>query len=164
GDLPLLEVSAEGLPEEFFMPSKRVFIALSQWMLFAVLALAMGLGSLYAAPSKKAPPKPVPPPEDLSKYVGSDTCQGCHPDVYKQFETTPHWRTMEFTVKNKQGCEACHGPGADHVNAGGGKGTMFNFQGVSAKEISARCLKCHEYGEEHSNFARSQHSDNQVSC
>jgi len=149
------------------MHSKGDNTKLSKWILLGILAWAAGLSTLYGAPSKHKPdlPKnPPPAPVDLSKYVGSDTCQGCHPDVYKQFETTPHWRTMEFKQKDKMGCEACHGPGADHVNAGGGKGTMFNFQGVSAREISMRCLKCHEYGEEHSNFQRSQHSDNQVSC
>ncbi len=158
--------SAEGQPEEFHMHPTGVSTKLSNWILFAVLALAMGPGLLKAAPSKKEPAKAPPPaaPVDLSKYVGADTCKGCHPDVYKQFETTPHWRTMEFKEKNKQGCEACHGPGADHVNAGGGKGTMFNFQGVSTEEISRRCMNCHEYGEEHSNFMRSQHNVNKVSC
>jgi DmsE family decaheme c-type cytochrome len=148
------------------MHSKGHGTKLSKWILLGVLAWAAGLNPLYGsrAKHKQDPPLDPPAPLDLTKYVGSETCKGCHPDVYKQFETTPHWRTLEFKQKDKMGCEACHGPGADHVNAGGGKGTMFNFQGVPAKEISARCLKCHEYGEEHSNFKRSQHSDNQVSC
>jgi len=62
--------------------------------------------------------------------------------------------------KNKQGCEACHGPGKEHVEGGGDKTKIFAFKNASAKDISARCLGCHTYGEEHSNYARSAHLQN----
>jgi DmsE family decaheme c-type cytochrome len=132
------------------------------------MACAWGFNALTlngGAPSRTAHAEPTET-RDLAKYVGAETCKGCHPDVFKQFETTPHWRTMLETKKGKewQGCEACHGPGADHVNAGGGKGSIFNFQNVPASEISKRCMACHEYGVEQSNFMRSMHNTNQVSC
>jgi DmsE family decaheme c-type cytochrome len=63
-----------------------------------------------------------------------------------------------------QGCEACHGPGAAHVEAGGDKSKIITFKGMSAGDVSERCLGCHQYGEEHSNFARSAHAVNNVSC
>src|SRR5437773_4264038 len=47
------------------------------------------------------------------------------------------------------GCEACHGPGKAHVDGGGDKTKIFTFKNASAQEISARCLGCHTYGEEH---------------
>src|SRR5471030_2279781 len=52
-------------------------------------------------------------PTDPSLYVGAETCKTCHEDIFKNFETTPHFVT---TLQNKrgpewQGCEACHGPG-----------------------------------------------------
>lgn len=102
---------------------------------------------------------------DESQYVGADTCKTCHEDIFKNFETTPHWKTT-FDARRGirwQGCEACHGPGKEHVE-GGGKTKIFTFKGVPAAKISERCLDCHTYGEEHSNFARSAHNLNDVSC
>lgn len=105
-------------------------------------------------------------PTDQSLYVGSDTCKTCHEDMYKQFETTRHFATTLDTKGGKewQGCEACHGPGKEHVEGGGDKAKIFAFKNASGKEISERCLGCHTYGEEHSNYARSVHLQNGVSC
>lgn len=100
-----------------------------------------------------------------SDYVGAETCKTCHEDIFKNFETTPHFKT---TLAKKgpewQGCEACHGPGRAHVEGGGDKSKIFVFEGAKTEEVSKRCLSCHEYGEEHSNFARSRHNTNGVSC
>ncbi|PYV90785.1 MAG: hypothetical protein DMG90_08710 [Acidobacteria bacterium] len=102
---------------------------------------------------------------DSTLYVGSETCKTCHEDIYNKFETTPHWKTT-FTKKGPQwqGCEACHGPGKEHVEGGGDKSKIFVFEGKTAEQVSKRCLGCHEYGEEHANFDRSQHNLNDVSC
>ena len=35
-------------------------------------------------------------------YIGSETCQGCHGELYETFKKNPHW--------GKE-CESCHGPG-----------------------------------------------------
>ena len=88
---------------------------------------------------------------DPSLYVGAETCKTCHEDIFKNFETTPHFVT---TLANKRGpewqsCEACHGPGKEHVEGGGDKTKIFTFKGVSAEASSARCLDCHSYGQEH---------------
>lgn len=112
-------------------------------------------------------------PED---YVGQETCKGCHEDMFKNWEKTPHWKTT-LTHKGPewQGCEACHGPGKAHADAMGeaagepakieaAKKLIFSFKGVPASESSQRCLSCHVYGEEHSNFARQAHNINNVSC
>jgi DmsE family decaheme c-type cytochrome len=114
------------------------------------------------AASKSGGQEAVPAAASQAQYVGSDTCKTCHEDVFKQgFERTPHFRT---TLQGGHGCESCHGPGSAHVEAGGDKTKIFTFEGKSASEISHRCLSCHEYGEEHANFNRSQHNLNQVSC
>ncbi|NDQ58376.1 MAG: DmsE family decaheme c-type cytochrome [Acidipila sp.] len=86
--------------------------------------------------------------------------------MYKNWEKTPHWKTTYSTDAGpeKQGCEACHGPGQAHVEGGGDKTKIFRFNDASAAKISERCLTCHTYGEEHSNFARSAHLLNGVSC
>ncbi|MGH9773646.1 MAG: DmsE family decaheme c-type cytochrome [Candidatus Acidiferrales bacterium] len=95
-----------------------------------------------------------------------ETCKACHEDIYTSFEKTPHWKTSYDTHRGAafQGCEACHGPGSEHVAGGGDKTKIFTFKGVSAEQISRRCLTCHEYGEEHSNFARTAHNENNVAC
>ncbi|HYM77938.1 MAG TPA: DmsE family decaheme c-type cytochrome [Candidatus Dormibacteraeota bacterium] len=102
---------------------------------------------------------------DASLYVGSETCKTCHEDAYKSFAATPHWKT---TLKSRhggaEGCEGCHGPGKAHVEGGGDKSKIFTFAGADPGETSKRCLSCHEYGEEHANFGRSQHSANGISC
>ncbi len=110
-------------------------------------------------------------PQDQSQYIGVENCKACHEDLptkdyFKNFEATPHWKTTLETRRGPefQGCEACHGPGADHMNSGGDKTKIFSFKDVSAKKISQQCLKCHEYGEEHANFARSAHNVNSISC
>ena len=68
--------------------------------------------------------------KDPSLYVGAETCKTCHEDIFKNFETTPHFVT---TLENKrgpewQGCEACHGPGKEHVESGGDKTKIFTFK------------------------------------
>jgi hypothetical protein len=105
-------------------------------------------------------------PTDPPLYVGTETCKTCHEDIFKNFETMPHFVTI---LENKrgpewQGCEACHGPGKEHVEGGGDKSKIFTFKGVSAEAASERCPDYHTYGEEDSNFARSAHLQNNVGC
>jgi len=109
-------------------------------------------------------------PSDPDLYVGAETCKACHEDIYKNFDETPHFvTTMDGKLDaNKgpewHGCEACHGPGKAHVDGGGDKSKIFTFKDASAAQTSARCLGCHQYGEEHSNFGRSAHLLNNVGC
>jgi DmsE family decaheme c-type cytochrome len=148
------------------VPIKKNFLLI---LLIVVAALLLiGPVSARAATDKTKPAAAKPPArqKDLSKYVGSDVCQSCHDEVYKKFETTPHWKTMtdKRAGPDKQGCESCHGPGADHVEAGGDKAKIIRPQALSASKVSENCLTCHLYGEEHSNFARSAHKTSNVSC
>lgn len=129
-------------------------------LVLAALALVLTalLGARAVATDQKAPA--------TGNYVGSEACKACHEDAFKKFEATPHWKTMLDTRRGPewQGCEACHGSGEEHINAGGDITKIFNFKGVSSKKISQRCMECHGYGEEHSNYARSAHSVSDVSC
>jgi DmsE family decaheme c-type cytochrome len=103
---------------------------------------------------------------DASQYVGSDTCKTCHADIYADWEKTPHWKTTLNKVggPSKQGCEGCHGPGADHVAGGGDKSKIFTFKDASPKEVSERCSSCHAGGPQHMNALNSIHTQNGVSC
>jgi DmsE family decaheme c-type cytochrome len=109
-------------------------------------------------------------PTDPALYVGADTCKACHEDTFNQFETTPHVATtMEGKLESHKGpewhgCEACHGPGKEHVDGGGDITKIFTFKDASPQETSARCLGCHQYTEEHANYERSAHLMNGVGC
>jgi DmsE family decaheme c-type cytochrome len=144
----------------------------TMWRIAFVVALVWFMATPAAIGTHRKPSKEnshdqeqYARPTDPSLYVGAETCKSCHEDIYKNFETTPHWKTT-FTKKGPQwqGCEACHGPGKEHVEAGGDKSKIFIFEDKSAEQVSKRCLGCHEYGEEHANFDRSQHNINDVSC
>jgi DmsE family decaheme c-type cytochrome len=108
---------------------------------------------------------PAVSPED-SKYVGAETCKTCHEEIYNAWQKTPNWKTTLNTNggPSKQGCEGCHGPGADHVAGGGDKTKIFVFEGKSRQETSARCLSCHGEAHEQSHFAESAHSSSDVGC
>lgn len=111
------------------------------------------------------------PTTDSSQYVGSETCKSCHEDMpvkgfYRSFEDSPHFVTTLDTRKRPQwhGCEACHGPGKEHVEGGGDKTKIFSFKNASDKEITQRCLACHASGTQHMNAINSEHAKNGVSC
>ena len=103
---------------------------------------------------------------DVSKYVGAETCKTCHEEIYNSWAKTPHWKTTLDTKggPSHQGCEGCHGPGADHVAGGGDKTKIFVFEGKSRQETSARCLSCHGEAHEQSHFTQSTHSSNDIGC
>jgi DmsE family decaheme c-type cytochrome len=145
--------------------------------IFAFIAITITGSASGGSPSrdknkeKQASQSKYQPSTDPSQYVGIEVCKTCHEDMphkgfYKGYEDSPHFATTLDTKKGPEwhGCEACHGPGKEHVEGGGDKSKIFTFKNASAKEISDRCLTCHTYGEEHSNFSRSAHLQNNVSC
>ena len=101
-----------------------------------------------------------------SKFVGSDTCKGCHEDQFKSIEASPHYRTNLSKIRGEEvhGCESCHGPGAAHVEGGGDKTKIFTFKGARPEDISKRCLTCHESSPEQREFMRSTHNENGITC
>jgi DmsE family decaheme c-type cytochrome len=166
--------SSNGMSHELenqfiWMKAKLLFFALFfLFYLCAPLPLALGQTQQPAEP-KSATSQSVPAANPSSTtggagFVGADTCKGCHEDKYKSWANTPHWKTALDTKgeASHQGCEGCHGPGADHVAGGGDKTKIFIFETASSKEIDARCLTCHAAA--HPNFERSPHAHAKVSC
>ncbi len=106
---------------------------------------------------------------DASKYVGSETCKGCHEAVHKDMSLTAHGKIFtEAKWKDAlQGCESCHGPGTAHVEGMGDKTKIFSFKDVSGSDKSAVCLRCHteqSKGENLFHWEQSQHARNEVAC
>ncbi len=85
-------------------------------------------------------------------YVGNDVCIGCHEDQNNRFKNTVMGKAFAnpHTADEKLGCEACHGPGKAHVEAGGGKDTIpFRFTKDtknSVEELNHACIQCHKRG------------------
>jgi hypothetical protein len=77
------------------------------------------------------------------KYVGAEVCQGCHDDAYKSFAATAHLKTLKREKVTEQGCEGCHGPGADHAEAGD-PDKIRRFPTASSQEIQSVCTVCHD--------------------
>ncbi|MCP4230537.1 MAG: hypothetical protein GY771_10385 [bacterium] len=93
-------------------------------------------------------------------YIGSETCGMCHADQLDSWAGTPHADSIKVLEENGAAdsdeclschttgmgsdayekavsCEACHGAGSDHFDAGGGAGTIV----MDIDEST--CTKCH---------------------
>lgn len=70
-------------------------------------------------------------------------CVRCHA-TGKTSTATPSPKVADYDTLGGVGCESCHGPGGDHVAAGGGK---TNLQGLGAScpvcVVDALCTSCH---------------------
>ncbi len=126
-------------------------------------------------------------------YVGSESCGQCHADQMAFYSASAHRKTMgkDFTF-DRRGCEACHGGARKHTElhlavaklyqegksdeaqalyADQGKmaaARLRKFTTISAAEVTATCLGCHEgtqgKSEERFNFRRSEHARHGLSC
>ncbi len=129
--------------------------------LLGIVALALLLSALTwaraAATEQKAPA--------AGNYVGSEACKACHEDLYKSFVKTAHFKLITGKFKPAEtGCEACHGPGEEHINGGGDKSKIRRFSEMKPTAIAEACLSCHRRQPEQGNFLRSEHATNDVTC
>jgi len=95
----------------------------------------------------------APEPGKEPTYVGSEVCKACHAPAFEKFSQTMMGKIFLFnarTLREKQACESCHGPGSNHVAAGGGKGVggmiTFRKEAEPANVQNGACLQCHERG------------------
>jgi DmsE family decaheme c-type cytochrome len=109
---------------------------------------------------------PQVPTTDSSQFVGSQTCQLCHAEIFKNSEHTAHWKIAVRRNPNgaPDSCEACHGPGKAHVDGGGDVTKIFSFSKVSTEQADTRCTSCHLNSHHKYNYDRSAHADAKVGC
>lgn len=87
--------------------------------------------------------------EGNAGYAGSESCKSCHEDRFEGYTKSPHGiKGDPRTPAARQTCETCHGPGAAHVNAGGGKGVggilpLSPRSSTPTEKKNAQCLQCH---------------------
>ncbi len=152
-------------------------------LLLAALLFAIGIGADEIEPEPYVEPVEIekaepasPAPVGDAEYLGDAVCLTCHEALQEGF--TEHYsKTIHAKVLAPQnalneqmarGCEACHGPGSAHVEAGGGKavGGMLSFDGTSPEEVrtqDAVCLECHRGGERRF-WPGSTHDTRDVGC
>ncbi|MDO8682040.1 MAG: DmsE family decaheme c-type cytochrome [Armatimonadota bacterium] len=104
------------------------------------LLLCLALGTLWGIYSQRAGQA-----EEQPKYVGAETCATCHAEVAKKWQLTTHRRTLFNKDESRRGCEACHGPGGEHVAGGGDKTKIIKIGKLSPTASSNICLKCHTH-------------------
>jgi DmsE family decaheme c-type cytochrome len=123
----------------------------------------IGLILLIAGLAGGAFAETAPPPG----YVGSNVCRACHPDVWQNFYRNPHYKSIAAgnLPAEKTGCESCHGPGKEHVEARGGKTTIPHaFSLMQPAAILDTCLQCHSKDLSRANIRRSEHTQADVVC
>jgi DmsE family decaheme c-type cytochrome len=123
------------------------------WLVFA--------GTASAATSRAALKAP---PAQQADYAGQDTCLGCHEDKGSAVKEGPHSRAFNpRTPAATTGCEACHGPGKAHAEAGGDKTKITVISALSPQAASELCTSCHNRAT-HALWTGSQHDQRNVGC
>jgi predicted CXXCH cytochrome family protein len=70
-------------------------------------------------------------------YIGSEQCDTCHDNIYKDFVTADHARLMaRGTNALDAGCESCHGPCSTHAESGGDTKPPYVFTSGRAETSS----------------------------
>ena len=107
--------------------------------------------------------------EPGSPYAGEDVCTACHSEQAESYAKTPHAAALADPARPEplRGCEACHGPGQAHADAGGGVGVggLRTFaRSRPASERSAVCQTCHAGAESLHDWKRGEHARAAVAC
>jgi len=103
---------------------------------------------------------------DKEGFIGAETCKGCHETQFATYARTIHSKKQVKGPASQDACETCHGPGAKHVEKGGGRGVdIFAFnKNVNPQARSAKCLECHEVMRDQAFWNNSKHKAEDVAC
>src|SRR5580704_17630293 len=124
--------------------------AMTQWH---VVLLGLSLAAAGAAQTLPA------------GYVGSETCNVCHEDIYNGIAKSPHHAVDTDLKRGWQGrvCESCHGPGQKHAESGDAS-LIRNPANLTAAATDRICLTCHLNQPTQVGRLESSHARNQVAC
>jgi len=118
-----------------------------------------------AAAAAAAPTAALP-----AHFVGSQACADCHAKEFREYSQGGHGRAEADSsiMFGKVGCESCHGPGSQHVDADGDKSnpgyaTVIDPRKLPADKLNAMCVTCHKDGEQFL-WENSAHANHKVSC
>jgi len=71
---------------------------------------------------------------------GATQCIGCHVTGYNPAD--------KASMQNGVGCEACHGPGGEHISGGDKKATIVNPKNLDKAKQAMICGQCHSVGKD----------------
>ena len=102
-----------------------------------------------------------------SGFVGSEACKDCHEAYYNKFIKSVHGKkAVPGNPANRDGCESCHGPGAQHVEKNGSRDVaIFAFgRKTDPSARDSKCLSCHEASRDLPFWNMSKHKSFLVTC
>jgi DmsE family decaheme c-type cytochrome len=147
------------------------YLRFSSTLLGGILAVAFA-SSVEAKDAPAAEVKPAMALNGGATYVGEAVCVACHATQDKQFAHTLHANVFRLNPKGekeKLGCEACHGPGSNHLKDPAGAANHVSLVGFT-KEWgtpvalqTSMCLACHRGGQRMF-WAGSPHATNELGC
>jgi len=147
---PLVEIMLKRILEKVRKAGGKTWLALPASVMILLLA-AISCSTVHRSVVQL-------PNVPGATYVGSDQCDMCHDDVYKDFVTADHARLMaQGTNALDAGCESCHGPCSLHVESGGDVKPPYTFTsgraetssygarlaGAPARSEEVVCYQCH---------------------
>ena len=100
-----------------------------------------------------------------SQFAGSDSCKDCHAEEFKSYQNSStckdHAQSPRTGITGLRGVPRTR-PGAYRCRR---RCHQDHFiPQAKSEEASKLCLSCHQLGEEHANFLRSEHQKNNVGC
>ena len=131
-------------------------------LMAAATLLTVALGGAQVKPGA---PAPAPTDNKPAQYVGSDTCQGCHEDIFAAFQKNPH-HEVETSKKYKfdtKACESCHGPGSKHAESAEAA-DIKNPAKLKPAAADRTCLGCHLNRPTQVGRINGSHAKNEVAC
>jgi len=137
-------------------PSKRGPGRAGPWSAFAAVAASC---LLLGVPPRAAPQKPP------AEFVGSETCQGCHEDLFGPFSKSAHQRIETDQRRGWEGraCESCHGPGGKHAESSAAA-DILNPAKMAPAAADQGCLMCHLNQSTRVGRLQGGHARSQVAC
>jgi DmsE family decaheme c-type cytochrome len=132
-----------------------------------LLLLLICVGS--ASPSISDPAIEEAAPPASPTYLGHAVCEGCHRVETEHWMDTLHadvFLRNPRTALERRGCEACHGPGSEHLTDPNDRSKIMAFtreSGRSTDEMNSVCLECHSGGAR-IQWAGSTHESEDLAC
>ncbi len=102
-------------------------------------------------------------------YVGEQVCASCHQLEFQHWSHTAHANIFQQATAQTlaaRSCEACHGPGSEHLINPTDLNRIVAFTRRSLtpiKQQNAICLQCHRGGKR-IHWPGSSHQNNDLSC